>query len=174
MNRFTMGTAISRIRRSFARLTRPPGIAEPPTSQPIGRQARQAARSRRDGFAGRFIQDVAAAASVAAGQQADRPGHPRRLAGGAGRWPTRPICEAPSAAPARQHWPATTTIVSRRRTVIPPGLLPHTVQLCIHCRQSPAGFWVSRNSGQAVRRPWCLSCCEGLDRGRCDVIPFDP
>ena len=34
-----------------------------------------------------------------------------------------------------------------------PRLLPHTIQLCIHCPQHPAGFWVSRNSGQTVRRP---------------------
>ena len=32
--------------------------------------------------------------------------------------------------------------------------------------------------GQLHRRPdgapaWCLSCCEGLDRDHCDVIPFD-
>jgi hypothetical protein len=52
------------------------------------------------------------------------------------------------------------------------GLLPRTVQLCIHCRESPAGFWVSRKDGKTVRRPWCLSCCDGLDRGRCDVTPF--
>jgi hypothetical protein len=51
--------------------------------------------------------------------------------------------------------------------------LPHTVQLCIHCHQSPAGFWVSHKSGQTVRRPWCLSCCQTLDHERCDVIPFD-
>ena len=58
------------------------------------------------------------------------------------------------------------------RAIIAPGMLPRTVQLCIHGRQSPAGFWVSRKNGQVVRRPWCLSCCQGLDRGRCDVIPF--
>jgi hypothetical protein len=23
-----------------------------------------------------------------------------------------------------------------------------------------------------VRRPWCLSCCDDLDRERCDMIPF--
>ena len=51
-------------------------------------------------------------------------------------------------------------------------LVPRTVQLCIHCRESPAGFWVSRKDGKTVRRPWCLSCCDGLDRGRCDVTPF--
>ena len=51
-------------------------------------------------------------------------------------------------------------------------LVPRTVQLCIHCRESPAGFWVSRKDGKTVHRPWCLSCCDGLDRGRCDVTPF--
>jgi len=51
--------------------------------------------------------------------------------------------------------------------------LPHTIQLCIHCRENPAGFWVSRTGDTTVRRPWCLSCCEGLDRDRCDMIPFD-
>ena len=58
------------------------------------------------------------------------------------------------------------------RVIIAPRMVPRTVQLCIHCRQSPAGFWVSRKNGTVVRRPWCLSCCQGLDRGRCDVIPF--
>jgi hypothetical protein len=60
----------------------------------------------------------------------------------------------------------------RLRMMITPGLLPRTVQLCIHCRESPAGFWVSRKNGKVARRPWCLSCCQGLDWGRCDVIPF--
>ena len=59
-----------------------------------------------------------------------------------------------------------------RRVIIAPGMLPRTVQLCIHCRQGPAGFWVSRKNGKVVRRPWCLSCCQVLDRDRCDVIPF--
>jgi hypothetical protein len=45
-----------------------------------------------------------------------------------------------------------------------PGLLPRTLQLCIHCRESPAGFWVSRKNAKTVRRPWCLACCEELDR----------
>jgi hypothetical protein len=45
-------------------------------------------------------------------------------------------------------------------------------QLCIHCRENPAGFWVSRRGGTVVRRPWCLSCTQVLDRGRCEVIPF--
>jgi hypothetical protein len=47
-----------------------------------------------------------------------------------------------------------------------------TFQLCVHCRQSPAGFWVSRRNGTVVRRPWCLACCKELDPGRCDVTPF--
>jgi hypothetical protein len=45
-------------------------------------------------------------------------------------------------------------------------------QLCIHCQENPAGFWVSRRGGAVVRRPWCLSCTRELDRGRCDVTPF--
>jgi hypothetical protein len=57
--------------------------------------------------------------------------------------------------------------------MIAPGLMPRTVQLCTHCQQNPAGFWVSRGSGQTVRRPWCLACLPELDRGSCDVIPFD-
>lgn len=56
-----------------------------------------------------------------------------------------------------QHVPAPTTTNSRQRVISTPRLLPHTVQLCIHCRQNLAGFWVSRNSDQTVRRPWCLS-----------------
>jgi hypothetical protein len=53
-----------------------------------------------------------------------------------------------------------------------PDVLPRTIQLCIHCRQRPAGFWVRRTGGTVVRRPWCLSCCQDLDRDRFDVIPF--
>jgi hypothetical protein len=56
--------------------------------------------------------------------------------------------------------------------IIAPAMPPRTVQLCIHCRQSPAGFWVSGKNSQVVRRPWCLSCLQGLDRGCCDVIAF--
>src|SRR5207245_7562364 len=51
----------------------------------------------------------------------------------------------------------------RLRTRAVPAQLPHTIQLCIHCRENPAGFWVSRTGGKTVHRPWCLSCCEGLD-----------
>jgi hypothetical protein len=55
-----------------------------------------------------------------------------------------------------------------------PRLLPHTIQLCIHCRSNPAGLWVSRHSDQTVRRPWCLSCCQDLDPACHQVKPFDP
>jgi len=74
---------------------------------------------------------------------------------------------------ADQHVPAPTTASSRQRAIITPRLLPHTIQLCIHCRQNPAGFWVSRNSDQTVRRPWCLSCCQDLDPDRYHIKPFD-
>ena len=69
--------------------------------------------------------------------------------------------------------PGTATANRRRRTRTAPRRLPHTIQLCIHCRHNPAGFWVSRNSSQTVRRPWCLSCCQNLDPGCYHVQPFD-
>jgi hypothetical protein len=47
-----------------------------------------------------------------------------------------------------------------------------TVQLCIHCKQRPAGFWVSRGSDRTVRRPWCRACCGGLDLAGYDMTPF--
>jgi hypothetical protein len=143
---------IRRIRRLVARLAGPTGIAELGAAQLSGPSAPRADRPGRDGPAGRFIMDVAAAATVAVGHQRGRPRHGSRPA--AGRRPATAITASPCAMTA-------------------PGLLPHTVLLCIHCRQNPAGFWVSRAGGQTVRRPWCLSCCRGLDRNRCDVIPFD-
>ncbi|HEY6310580.1 MAG TPA: hypothetical protein VIY52_07200 [Streptosporangiaceae bacterium] len=75
---------------------------------------------------------------------------------------------------AGQTRPAPATATSRRRTIPMPRLLPHTIQLCIHCRHNPAGFWVSRDSDQTVRRPWCLSCCQDLDPASYHVSPFDP
>jgi len=57
-------------------------------------------------------------------------------------------------------------------TTIAPGLLPRTIQLCVHCQQRPAGFWVRRTGGMVVRRPWCMSCSQDLDRDDYDVIPF--
>lgn len=89
----------------------------------------------RRGFAGQFIQDITAAASVATGQ----------------------------------HWPPPTATLPQRCMMIP----PRTIQLCIHCRQRPAGSWVSHTTGQTTRRPWRLSCCQGLDQSRYHVIPFD-
>ena len=57
--------------------------------------------------------------------------------------------------------------------VIRLSLLPRTIQLCMHCRERPAGFWIGGKNGQVARRPWCLSCCQALDPGRADVIPFN-
>jgi len=73
---------------------------------------------------------------------------------------------------ADRNKPAPTT-KTRRRTITTARLLPHTIQVCIHRRQNPAGFWVSPTSGQTVRRPWCLSCCQDLDPGRYLAKPFD-
>jgi hypothetical protein len=91
------------------------------------------------------------------------------------------------------HWPAYSTRPARARTMVTceprvgarpqaprerlrtrvlPARLPHAFQLCIHCRERPAGFWVSQTGAKTVRRPWCPSCCEGLDRD-CRVIPFE-
>jgi hypothetical protein len=61
----------------------------------------------------------------------------------------------------------------RQRTTVLPTGLSHAIRLCIHCRDKPAGFWVSCTGARTVRRPWCLSCCQGLDRDHCDIIPFD-
>jgi hypothetical protein len=47
-----------------------------------------------------------------------------------------------------------------------------TGQLCVHCRRSPAGFWVSRGGDSVVRRPWCLACCGELDRADYVITPF--
>jgi hypothetical protein len=105
---------MNRIRRSLARGTGPPGTGEPQASQPHGQGPVLASRPGRDGLAAWFSQDLAAAASVAAGQ----------------------------------HRPAPTTTRSRRRTRTTPRLLPHTIQLCIHCRHNPARFL-----GQPDQRP---------------------
>jgi hypothetical protein len=74
---------------------------------------------------------------------------------------------------AGQNWLAPATANPPWRTITMPRLLPHTIQLCVHCRQHPAGFWVSHTSDQTVRRPWCLSCCQDLDPGHCHLSPFD-
>lgn len=98
---------------------------------------------------------------------ASRPGR-----GGVAAQFIQKLAAGPSVA-AGQAGPAPTAANSGRRTMTIPRLLPRTIQLCIHCRQNPAGFWVSRNSGQTVRRPWCLSCCQDLDRRCYHVKPFD-
>jgi len=110
-----------------------------PRGQPQSEPPRPASRPGRYGFAGRVIQDIAAPATVAAGQ----------------------------------HRPAASTTMPQRGTITAPRLRPRTLQLCIHCTQNPAGFWVSRTSDQTARRPWCLTCCQWLDPGRYHVIPFD-
>jgi hypothetical protein len=69
--------------------------------------------------------------------------------------------------------PAPGTANSRWRTIATPGVRPHTIQLCVHCWQNPAGFWVSRSGDLTVRRPWCLSCCQDLDSARHHIRPFD-
>jgi len=60
----------------------------------------------------------------------------------------------------------------RLRVMLMPDRLRHAFPVCIHCLVNPAGFWVSGKDSSVVRRPWCLSCCEDLDRERCDMIPF--
>jgi hypothetical protein len=52
----------------------------------------------------------------------------------------------------------------------PPGC--RAIQLCIHYRERPTGFWVSRTNGWTVHRPWGRSCCQELDRDHRDVIRF--
>jgi hypothetical protein len=46
-----------------------------------------------------------------------------------------------------------------------------TIQLCIHCRHNNAEFWVSGTTDAVVRRPWCPSCCQALDRSQYCVTP---
>jgi hypothetical protein len=52
-----------------------------------------------------------------------------------------------------QTGPAPAAANSGRQTMTMPRMPPRTIQLCIHCRQNPARFWVSRSSAQTVRRP---------------------
>jgi hypothetical protein len=71
------------------------------------------------------------------------------------RGPHPPIAarNADARVAAGQNRPAATTTNSRRRTIPTPRLLPHPIQLCIHRRHNPAGFWVSHNGDQTVCRP---------------------
>ena len=87
----------------------------------------------------------------------DRAGTAAKLS----RWPGRATPAAPGAASAGQDWPESMTISSRLRTMIAPGPLPHTVQLCSHCQQSPPGFGVNQER-----------VSDELDRSRSDVIAF--
>ncbi len=89
----------------------------------------------------------------------------------AGRFIQHAAADASMAA--GQTRPAPATATSRQRTMTMARLLPHAIQLCIHCRHNPAGFWVSHTSDQTVRRPWCLSCCQQLDPRSDHAIPFD-
>ena len=84
-----------------------------------------------------------------------------RTAAKQSRWPGRATPATPSGASEGQNRPESTTMASRLRTMIAPGLLPHTWQPCIHCQQNPAGFWVSQKRAS-----------DELDRSRCDVIAF--
>jgi hypothetical protein len=100
--------------------------------------------------------------------------HEPQLASRPGRHglPVQIIQDMAACAAVGQTRPAAATANSRWRR-IPMPRLPHTIQLCIHCRHNPAGFWVSRDSGQTVRRPWCLSCCQDLDPACHHIRPFD-
>jgi hypothetical protein len=79
----------------------------------------------------------------------------------------------PATAAAGPSWPAPASANPRRLSIAAHLPRPHTVQLCIHCRQDPAGFWVSHTRDQTVRRPWCLSCCQDLDPDSYHINPFD-
>jgi len=126
-----------RIRHTPARRATPPGTGQLPATQCKPHRPHPAREPARDGFARRFIQDLAAAAGVG------------------------------------RHRPAPATENHRRHTMTTPFPQLHTIQLCIHCRQNPAGFWVSRDCDQTVRRPWCLSCCQDLDPASHHIRPFD-
>jgi hypothetical protein len=106
-------------------------------------------------------------AAVAAAAVTLPPQPPRRNEHSPLPAPARTTVTAEPHGGARPHPPRETL-----RTTILPARLPHAIQLCIHCRQRPAGFWVSRTGGKTVRRRWCPSCCEGVDRNHCDVIRF--
>ncbi len=111
---------------------------------------------------------LACHAAVPALPVTTQPGPPRWVTQSPQPVPPRTIAASEPRVSARPQAPS-----GRLHTIAAPALLPHTVQLCIHCRGNPAGFWVSGTGATTVRRPWCLSCCEELDRDRCDMIPFD-
>ena len=91
------------------------------------------------------------------------------------RWTTHP----PVPAPARTIATSEPRVGVRRqprerlRTRAVPAQLPHTIQLCIHCRENPAGSWVSRMGRQDGAPALVPVLLRGLDRDRCDMIPFE-
>jgi hypothetical protein len=120
-------------------------------------------------LAGRAIFPPVGHAAMPAVAVTAQPGPPRWTAHSPLRVPACTIAASEPRAGARPQAPP-----GWLRTIAAPAWLPHTIQLCVHCRANPAGFWVSRTGGKTVRRPWCLSCChQGLDRDRCDMIPFN-
>ena len=74
---------------------------------------------------------------------------------------------ARSPPPSRASACATAAAAGKAAGAVPPG--SHAIQVCIHCRENQAGFWVAGTGGKTVA-PWCLSCRAGLDRDRCDII----
>jgi len=111
---------------------------------------------------------VARRAAVPAAAAATRAEPPRWTTLPPGPAPNRAVATSEPRVGVRPQPPR-----EKLRSAAVPARLPHTIQVCIHCRENPAGFWVSRTGGKTVRRPWCLSCCAGLDRDRCDMIPFE-
>jgi len=107
-------------------------------------------------------------AATPAAAAAPQPGPPPWTTDSRPAAPARTIATSELRVGARPQTPR-----ERLRARVLPARLPRTIQLCIHCRENPAGFWVSRTGGNTVRRPWCLSCCQRLDPERCDMIPFD-
>jgi hypothetical protein len=120
-----------------------------------------ASLTRRAGF---LLARHAAVPAVPAATRAEPP-----------RWTTRRLVPAPARtiAVSEPRVGVRQPPRERLRARAAPARLPHAIQLCVHCQQNPAGFWVSRTAGKTVRRPLCLSCCEGLDRDRCDMILFE-
>ena len=86
------------------------------------------------------------------------------LAGHHYRMPADKLPGASAPQPAPRH-----VLLPLRR-----GPTPHRHQLCVHCQVNPAGFWVSGSQSAVVRRPWCLSCCDDLDRAAYYLTPFAP
>jgi hypothetical protein len=80
---------------------------------------------------------------------------------------------AAATAAAGQNRPAPAMAHSGRPPITVLFPRPRTIQLCIHCRHHPAGFWVSHTTDQIARRPWCLCCSQNLDPDSYHIKPFD-